>query len=247
MKEPYKLVRVGKRKYRREHRVVMEKALGHPIPKGYDVHHINKDTEDNRIENLLLLPKGEHRKLHAEIDRQSGKWLTKEEKAEKARANARQYRATHHEECLRKGREHYRKNHEKLLEQKRLYREAHREELRQKALEYKRLNPEKVKETNRKSRQKNAEKRRAYSRRYAQEHREEVLRKGREYGVAHREELREKNRVYREIHKEELRARKKRARENMTEAQRERIRLYHREYYRKYKNIPKKERTNKAN
>lgn len=247
MKEPYKYIRVGKRKYVREHILVMERKLGHPIPKGYDVHHINGIKTDNREENLELLPKGQHSKLHAKINRAKGKYLTEEQKAEKARMRARDYRISHHQEILERQREEYYRNHDKSLERRRQYREAHREELRQKARDYKQRNLERVSASQKKSYQKNAEKRRAYSRQYAIEHREEVLRKKREYGVAHREELREKNRVYREIHKEELRARKKRARENMTEAQKERSRLYHREYYRKYKNIPKKERTNKAN
>jgi len=30
----------------------------------YDIHHINFDHEDNRIENLILLPKDVHQKLH---------------------------------------------------------------------------------------------------------------------------------------------------------------------------------------
>ena len=30
------------------------------IPKGYEIHHINLNHEDNRIENLVMLPK----KLH---------------------------------------------------------------------------------------------------------------------------------------------------------------------------------------
>ena len=34
------------------------------IPKGYEVHHINKNRSDNRIENLILLTKFQHRKEH---------------------------------------------------------------------------------------------------------------------------------------------------------------------------------------
>lgn len=45
---------------KRLHRVVFECYKGE-IPKGYDVHHINEDTTDNRIENLALV----ERSLHA--------------------------------------------------------------------------------------------------------------------------------------------------------------------------------------
>jgi len=37
------------------------------IPKGYEIHHINKNAQDNRIENLQLLNKTEHRQLHFKI------------------------------------------------------------------------------------------------------------------------------------------------------------------------------------
>ena len=37
-----------------EHRVVYEKHHG-PIPKGMQIHHINGNKQDNRIENLAML------------------------------------------------------------------------------------------------------------------------------------------------------------------------------------------------
>ena len=47
-----------------EHRYVMEQKLGFVLPKEFDVHHINGDKTDNRIENLVVLTHGAHTILH---------------------------------------------------------------------------------------------------------------------------------------------------------------------------------------
>lgn len=45
------------------HRDVWEAANG-PIPRGYDIHHKDENPANNRIDNLALLPKADHTKLH---------------------------------------------------------------------------------------------------------------------------------------------------------------------------------------
>lgn len=46
------------------HRDVWTSSKG-SIPEGYDIHHINGDKSDNRIENLECLPKSEHTRLYS--------------------------------------------------------------------------------------------------------------------------------------------------------------------------------------
>jgi hypothetical protein len=55
--------RVGRYVHIFEHRKVWEDAHG-PIPKGYIVHHINEDKQDNRLENLQLMRRADHNTLH---------------------------------------------------------------------------------------------------------------------------------------------------------------------------------------
>lgn len=45
------------------HRRVYEKKYG-KIPKGYEIHHVNHNKLDNRVENLEALPKNVHREYH---------------------------------------------------------------------------------------------------------------------------------------------------------------------------------------
>ena len=54
-------------KQMREHRYLMEQHLGRKLDRNEQVHHINGDWLDNRIENLQVLTNSEHQKLELSL------------------------------------------------------------------------------------------------------------------------------------------------------------------------------------
>lgn len=60
----YYAVTIGKDKNRPLHDVIMEEHIGRKLTKDECVHHINHIRNDNRIENLQLMTKSEHSRLH---------------------------------------------------------------------------------------------------------------------------------------------------------------------------------------
>lgn len=52
-----------------DYRKIYEENCNIKIPKGYEVHHIDFDRSNNKIMNLVLLPKELHNKYHTLVNR----------------------------------------------------------------------------------------------------------------------------------------------------------------------------------
>lgn len=72
---------------KRLHRVVYEYYNGE-IPKGYEIHHIDQNKENNDISNLKLVSKKEHIKIHKELLTEEQKQWKRNNLNEKARPEA---------------------------------------------------------------------------------------------------------------------------------------------------------------
>ena len=71
-KKDYVTVRVGKPGHRaeiREHRLLAEQALGHSLPKGAEVHHVNGDKHKNLANLVICQDRAFHLLLEAKMRR----------------------------------------------------------------------------------------------------------------------------------------------------------------------------------
>lgn len=58
-------ITMGENKGRGEHVVIVEEDIGRKLFANECVHHVNGDRADNRIDNLELMTRSEHARLHA--------------------------------------------------------------------------------------------------------------------------------------------------------------------------------------
>lgn len=56
LKSKYRFVNDGKNNGLTAHKVIAEKAIGHTLPKGAEVHHIDNDGHNNANTNLVVCP-----------------------------------------------------------------------------------------------------------------------------------------------------------------------------------------------
>lgn len=77
----------------RLHTYVWEKHNG-PVPDGYEIHHIDRNTDNNEIENLVMLTVEDHRALHASLLTDEKRQAYRENLDRTARPKAKEWHAS---------------------------------------------------------------------------------------------------------------------------------------------------------
>lgn len=85
----------SKRRQVRQHRWIMERVIGRPLASHENVHHINGDKTDNRIENLEIMHHGQHSTLHnkSRVHKKGYKMNLSQEERERRSEHMRTYQA----------------------------------------------------------------------------------------------------------------------------------------------------------
>lgn len=71
----YKVLYTEDGKGIKEHIKIVQDLLGRKLREDEHVHHINGIKDDNRVENLHLMSKGDHSRLHRKKEKEEGKHL----------------------------------------------------------------------------------------------------------------------------------------------------------------------------
>ena len=187
-----------------EHVYIWEQAHG-PKPEGCDIHHINGNGRDNRLENLVCLTKSEHKTLHAQLKREGRDVVDSTDPAviaSRARKNAatKAHRLAHLEEERAKDKAEYQRNKEHLKQRHHDSYLRNREGIRAHQAEYEREHKAERAARNAAYYAEHSEERKAYHKEYREAHREEIAAKKRAYNAAHVEMIQARREAYKEVH-----------------------------------------------
>lgn len=179
-----------------KHVAVWEAANG-PKPPNHDIHHIDGNSHNNDLSNLVCLTKAEHQKLHRDL-RKEGRDIIDSTDPDVIfdREHARAERKAAYE-----------RDPEKYHERDRVYRETHKDHIAAKGKVYYEANRERIRETQREYELKHKDDRAARNAAYYAAHSEQRKAEAKLYREQNREAVLEQRKRYRETHAEEIETR----------------------------------------